>query len=104
MEEVAHPRIVAVAQDGLAAKVRLVVRKFAFDVLEAGVELVLLLLLRPSEAAVVVLRHLVFPCGYIIPQIPAHMRGFVSGGMGFVPSEAATKRGPPNATHPPWAT
>ena len=40
-EEVGHARVVAVAQHRLAAKMLLVVRQFALDVLQLGVELVL---------------------------------------------------------------
>ena len=52
VEEVGDARIVAVAQDRLAAEVFLVVRELPLDVRELRVELVLLRLLRRVQIAV----------------------------------------------------
>ena len=60
VEEVGNTRIVAIAENRLALEVFLVVGKLALDVLKAGVELVLFLLLRPAKAAIVVLCHIMF--------------------------------------------
>ena len=52
VEEVAHPRVVAVTEDGLAFEVLSVVFELCFYILKLGVELILLGLLRLGELLV----------------------------------------------------
>ena len=52
VEEVAHPRVVAVAEDGLAFEVLFVVFELCLYVFELGVELILLGFLRLGELLV----------------------------------------------------
>ena len=52
MEEIAHARIVAVAQNSLALKIRRVMLQFLFDIGKLGVKLVLLRRLRSVHAPI----------------------------------------------------
>lgn len=51
-EEIRHPGVVAVTQDGLVLEVLLIVSQLVLDVFEPGIELVVLSLLGRMEVAV----------------------------------------------------
>jgi len=52
MKEIAHPRIIAVAQDGLALEVRRVMLQLLLDVRKLGVKLILFQRLRGDHASI----------------------------------------------------